>query len=713
VDVATLGLRVVRTDVQNATTDLGRFGDAAVSAEKKTAVFAEGGTRGFGKIERAVEGLALEAAQMENGFGRLGGAALQFGVGGEVTVAFLAGFAAMRLVMDYFNAEAEETAERLRAVYAEADKLRRADFADEIVKRLTAQTALNAAVKEFARLNNGDFTAWEKLTLTPTTLERELKAAAEAVNRAEEALSAFADDIATKDADAVADLTMTFKGLNLVLGLTAKSIQEIRAGAVASLIGSSLGGSGLLNLGGGGDIHHGLPLPKGDIIQQSHDLTEAIRQDWYAAFDDIAHHGVRSFEQFFAVTLSGFLKLLQDMDRQKAASEFAGEGALLGKGGAGAAAGPAVALVAVFGVLSKAMNDAADAAERAAAEAEAASHAWILTARSQHLLVDTAPGLQRALGELDLEFRRLVDQAHQTYLNNPKAEEAALRDLYEVQLKREDQLREEYALTQKIAREDLDVRALRAQGNDAGADDLAFKQAQEREMAAADEAIKARLAEVQAMEAQKREIDKQIDARQREADAIRDALAQTTRTVSTLRDFAQQLRVQTASPLGSVELARKEFDRLAALAAHGDQDAASKLPQFGQQFLDYSRQYNASGSGYQGDLQHVLQTIDGLGDHYDVQRNLEQMQLDALNAILNEIKGLNVNIRDRFPWSQGGFTLTGGGTGGIIPPAPGAVLAVQQAGFQGVIGELQTVNDRLASLENRIRMNGELSAVRQ
>jgi hypothetical protein len=131
--------------------------------------------------------------------------------------------------------------------------------------------------------------------------------------------------------------------------------------------------------------------------------------------------------------------------------------------------------------------------------------------------------------------------------------------------------------------------------------------------------------------------------------------------------------IGNASPWGSIGLAKQNFDTLAARARAGDQDAIRQLTAAGDQYLNYSRQYNASGTGYQKDLAYVLNTIDLLGDKYETQQNLEQMQLDALNAILNELKGLNVNIRDHFPWSQGGFGANGGGPGGIniIPPAPG------------------------------------------
>jgi hypothetical protein len=109
---------------------------------QRVGLAADGGSRGINKIERALSALAFQAAGIPGPIGSLSTALLQFGIGGTVTLGFVAGFAAMTLAMRAFGRAAEEEQERVGELLASVERLTRAPGADALVQRLSLRTII-------------------------------------------------------------------------------------------------------------------------------------------------------------------------------------------------------------------------------------------------------------------------------------------------------------------------------------------------------------------------------------------------------------------------------------------------------------------------------------------------------------------------------------------------------------------------------------------
>lgn len=121
--------------------------DRNVQGLNRLGLAAEGGTRGINKIERALSTMAFQAAGIPGPMGQLSTTLLQFGIGGPVTLAFVAGFAAMSVAMKTLGLAAEESEERIGKLLEEAQKLGRAPDADLLVQQLGLQTTINLSRK--------------------------------------------------------------------------------------------------------------------------------------------------------------------------------------------------------------------------------------------------------------------------------------------------------------------------------------------------------------------------------------------------------------------------------------------------------------------------------------------------------------------------------------------------------------------------------------
>src|SRR5689334_18060228 len=105
-DIATLELQVKHTSVEEATAALERFKSASSKAEtgvtRDMNRIADESHRGLGKVENATAALAFELNGISGPSGHIAHLAtslLQFGTGGEVVLAAVAGFAALGLAI--------------------------------------------------------------------------------------------------------------------------------------------------------------------------------------------------------------------------------------------------------------------------------------------------------------------------------------------------------------------------------------------------------------------------------------------------------------------------------------------------------------------------------------------------------------------------------------------------------------------------------------
>jgi hypothetical protein len=247
---------------------------------------------------------------------------------------------------------------------------------------------------------------------------------------------------------------------------------------------------------------------------------------------------------------------------------------------------------------------------------------------------------------------------------------------------------EEVAALNKVMQEDLNVRALRAQGLTEEADNLAFVLGQERELAdarkaGASEATLAWMEEVQKMEAVARAMAK-----------IQQRIDSLNATIEGLQTFKNTLLLSAVqSPAAVYAEAKRQYDEIAGKAMAGDQAAAGKLPGAAQTFLDASRAVNASGAGFQSDFLKVLSDTQAAIDKFGDLKSIEELQLDELKKIQASLQIFHDG------WEQ---ILTGAGT---VPTVDNmqASVTVQQEGFQQVVQQLNELNAKVEANTDQLR----------
>lgn len=195
-------------------------------------------------------------------------------------------------------------------------------------------------------------------------------------------------------------------------------------------------------------------------------------------------------------------------------------GAELG-GPIGAVVGAVAGFVGGIIGAGKAMRDAAKAADEMRTAVKLSTAA--LRAQVNH------DDLGAALAQVAADREKRRKEIEDAYSGGGASSDtvrmriAALNEMNALEDKYVAQLKEEAAAKSRYFTEDLDVRALRAQGNTKGADDLAFKHQQDRELDdyrrthdiannTADAAQYAYLQQVQALEANRRAVDANTQA---------------------------------------------------------------------------------------------------------------------------------------------------------------------------------------------------------
>ena len=226
------------------------------------------------------------------------------------------------------------------------------------------------------------------------------------------------------------------------------------------------------------------------------------------------------------------------------------------------------------------------------------------------------------------EFARIAQAAGTEILD---ANGNVLRGTLDLAQEAIDLMIEEKKRIEVAFKQNLDVRLLVAQGKDKEAEDLRLQIQQEKELADARKAgLSAEtivaLEAVQALEAQ-------ALAERELAESRRDAL----RAIEALNDFQNSLRLgplSTLSPSAQLDEARRQFEETRSAASVGDAEAAADLPAAARAFLEASRAFNASGSGFVADFRLVNDTITSLTDMFG-----EQQSINAKIAEETKING--------------------------------------------------------------------------
>lgn len=258
--------------------------------------------------------------------------------------------------------------------------------------------------------------------------------------------------------------------------------------------------------------------------------------------------------------------------------------------------------------------------------------------------------------EMAEALRNAWDPAVMAHLKNVQAAEAAA--LAASQLARqEEELTEARERAVSVA-EDIMVRALEAMGRSAEAARASLLFRQRREMADSPEdqrgalgllhqlellqlELNQRIAEIEEhareqvalLESQIDQADEQLRLTEEQISVHEQALMEMQRVVEALSEFRDSLLLgplTVLDPADQLAEAERQFQEAYEKAQAGDADAAASLPALAQAFLEASREYFASGSGYQADFQQVLDALDTVGEEFEQRASTEEEILAEL-----------------------------------------------------------------------------------
>jgi hypothetical protein len=165
-------------------------------------------------------------------------------------------------------------------------------------------------------------------------------------------------------------------------------------------------------------------------------------------------------------------------------------------------------------------------------------------------------------------------------------------------------------------------------------------------------ARKAREAEYEASKKQHDELMKALEATASDALAgLKDAYQNLQKTQErfiqtskTLRTYLLELTNLQASPERRYESAMLEFRRVASLASQGNEGAIEQLDAVGKEFLDASREYNASSLQFQKDRDDVIKAVTDAISYTEQQVDTATKQLQAIEQSHGVLLGIRTGI---------------------------------------------------------------------
>ena len=136
-------------------------------------------------------------------------------------------------------------------------------------------------------------------------------------------------------------------------------------------------------------------------------------------------------------------------------------------------------------------------------------------------------------------------------------------------------------------------------------------------------------------------------AYERESSALQttiDKFAGFSKSLLAFRDSLITGSLSTLSPEQKYLTNKAKFDSTSALAEKGDETAMGELQGVSQQFLDSSRDYNASTSAYASDFEAVKAGLSGSASAVMTQAGTAQTQLTALQASVAGLLTVNGSV---------------------------------------------------------------------
>jgi len=114
----------------------------------------------------------------------------------------------------------------------------------------------------------------------------------------------------------------------------------------------------------------------------------------------------------------------------------------------------------------------------------------------------------------------------------------------------------------------------------------------------------------------------------------------------TIRAYLEELtggRSTFISPEERYRIARQEFQRISALAVAGDESALAEITKAGKDFLDASREYNASNTQFQSDFTSVTSALEKSSQYAENQASIAENQLTVAANSYNALVTLNAS----------------------------------------------------------------------
>ena len=198
-------------------------------------------------------------------------------------------------------------------------------------------------------------------------------------------------------------------------------------------------------------------------------------------------------------------------------------------------------------------------------------------------------------------------------------------------------------------------------------------------------------------------VEKQRDvltrAYEREADALANTIDRFAELADNLGEFRKSLYsgpVAALSPQAAYQAALAEFNRVAALARAGNEDALGDLQGVSEAYLTASKAYYASSQGYFTDLEAVRSVVTETEAIARNTQTVAESQLDQLKASVEGLIEINesvISVRDAIDALRAAMEASGQLTPALLPTVPAIAaqndneVAAAQAQTQAEVNE--------------------------
>jgi tape measure domain-containing protein len=194
------------------------------------------------------------------------------------------------------------------------------------------------------------------------------------------------------------------------------------------------------------------------------------------------------------------------------------------------------------------------------------------------------------------------------------------------------------------------------------------------------------------------------DAYNREASALEDTQSKFLDFSKSLTDFKNSLvtgDLSTLSAYDKYQELKAQYTDVETRAMAGDQDAIAQFQGISEQFLQASRDVNASGQAYTDDYNTVAQETADLAKYTEDQSNLAASQLDLLQQQVSSLITINDSVLTVTEAIAALTALMATGTGGSDNLDGSHAGGLANVPYDGYVAELHKGERVLTAQENK------------